>query len=55
MNKTPFSKMRFETEMNKTPFSKMRSRYIFTSYEDLVNFYYLAENYTESKKISLKK
>jgi hypothetical protein len=41
---------KFETEMNKIPFSKMRSRYIFRSYEDLINFYYLAENYTKSKK-----
>jgi len=41
---------KFETEMNKIPFSKMKSRYIFRSYEDLINFYYLAENYTKSKK-----
>ena len=41
---------KFETEMNKIPFSKMKGRYIFRSYEDLINFYYLAENYTKSKK-----
>ena len=40
---------RFETEMNKMPFRKMKSRYIFRSYQDLINFYYLAENYTKSK------
>jgi len=40
---------KFETEMNKMPFRKMRSRYIFRSYQDLINFYYLAENYTKSK------
>jgi len=42
---------KFEKEMNKIPFSKMRNRYIFRSYEDLINFYRLAENYTKSKKV----
>ncbi|MGB9743634.1 MAG: hypothetical protein ACPLW7_00340 [Minisyncoccia bacterium] len=41
---------KFETEMNKMPFRKMKSRYIFRSYEDLIKFYYLAENYSGSKK-----
>ncbi len=41
---------KFETEMNKMPFRKMKSRYIFRSYEDLINFCYLAENYTKFKK-----
>jgi hypothetical protein len=40
---------KFETEMNKMPFRKMRNRYIFRSYQHLINFYYLAENYTKSK------
>jgi hypothetical protein len=40
---------KFETEMNKIPFRKMKNRYIFRSYQDLINFYYLAENYTKSK------
>ncbi len=40
---------KFETEMNKMPFRKMKNRYIFRSYKDLINFYYLAENYTKSK------
>ncbi len=40
---------KFETEMNKIPFSKMRGRYIFRSYEELVNFYQLAENYVNIK------
>jgi len=35
--------------MNKMPFRKMKNRYIFRSYQDLINFYYLAENYTKSK------
>lgn len=41
---------KFETEMNKIPFSKMKNRYIFRSYEDLIIFYHLAENYTKLKK-----
>jgi len=41
---------KFETEMNKIPFSKMRGRYIFRSYEDLISFYYLAENYVNVKE-----
>jgi len=41
---------KFETEMNKMPFRKMKNRYIFRSYEDLIKFYYLAENYSGSKK-----
>lgn len=40
---------KFETEMNKIPFRKMKSHYIFRSYEDLMNFYHLAEEYTNSK------
>jgi len=40
---------KFETEMNKMPFRKIKNRYIFRSYKDLINFYYLAENYTKSK------
>lgn len=41
---------KFETEMNKMPFRKIKNHYIFRSYEDLISFYYLAENYTKSKK-----
>lgn len=41
---------KFETEMNKIPFRKIKNRYIFRSYEDLINFYHLAEGYTKSKK-----
>jgi len=41
---------KFDTEMNKIPFSKMKNRYIFHSYEDLVNFYNLAENYFRLRK-----
>ncbi len=41
---------KFETEMNKMPFRKIRNRYIFRSYEDLIKFYYLAGNYSRSKK-----
>jgi hypothetical protein len=32
----------------------MKNRYIFRSYEDLVIFYYLAENYTKSKNTFFK-
>ena len=41
---------KFETEMNKIPFSKMKNRYIFRSYEDLINFYHLAESYVDIKE-----
>lgn len=41
---------KFETEMNKMPFRKIKTRYIFRSYQNLIDFYYLAENYTKSKK-----
>jgi hypothetical protein len=41
---------KFETEMDKIPFSKMKNRYIFRSYEDLVNFYRLAEDYAKFRK-----
>ncbi len=41
---------KFETEMNKAPFNKMKNRYIFRSYQDLVDFYQLAENYIKFKK-----
>jgi len=40
---------KFETEMNKIPFNRIRDRYIFRSYEDLINFCHLAENYINSK------
>jgi len=40
---------KFETEMNKRPFRKMKNRYIFRSYEDLMNFCHLAESYTDLK------
>lgn len=41
---------KFEKEMNKIPFNKMKNRYIFKSYEDLIEFYYLAENYSNYRK-----
>jgi hypothetical protein len=41
---------KFETEMDKIPFSKMKNRYIFRSYEDLADFYRLAEDYVKSRK-----
>lgn len=41
---------KFEKEMNKMPFKKMKSRYIFRSYEDLLSFCTLAENYAKIKK-----
>jgi len=41
---------KFETEMDKIPFSKMKNRYIFRSYEDLANFYRLAEDYAKFRK-----
>jgi hypothetical protein len=41
---------KFEREMNKIPFKKIRNQYIFRSYDDLVRFSHLAEDYTELKK-----
>jgi hypothetical protein len=41
---------KFETEMNKMPFNKIKNRYIFRSYEDLIDFYHLAENYINKKE-----
>jgi hypothetical protein len=32
------------------PFNKIKNRYIFRSYEDLIDFYHLAENYINKKE-----
>jgi len=45
---------KFETEMNKIPFRNIKHRYIFRSYQDLINFYYLAKNYAEAKSYFFK-
>jgi len=41
---------RFETEMNKMPFRKMKNRYIFRSYDEIIKFHHLAENYINLKR-----
>ncbi|MBA7529682.1 hypothetical protein ES705_21880 [subsurface metagenome] len=41
---------KFEKELKKMPFRKIKHRYIFRSYDDVVLFYDLAENYSKSRK-----
>jgi len=41
---------KFETEMNKMPFRKIKNRYIFRSYDEIIKFYQLAENYINLKR-----
>ena len=41
---------KFEAQMNKMPFRKIKNRYIFRSYEELINFYQLAKNYVDIRK-----
>lgn len=41
---------KYETEVNKEPFRQMKERYNFRSYEELEEFFSLAESYTKSRK-----
>jgi len=44
---------RFEGEVNKTPFYEIKERYLFRSYEQLVEFFELAKKYHDRKEIFL--
>jgi len=41
---------KFEKEVNKMPFKKIKHRYIFKSYEELMEFYHLAEKFIDLKR-----
>ncbi len=46
-------KMKFNTEVDKTPFHEIKERYLFRSYEELVQFFELAKKYHDLRKVFL--
>ncbi len=46
-------KTKFDTEVDKTPFHEIKERYLFRSYEELVQFFELAKRYHDLRKLFL--